>query len=245
MTTISQFGVTPPSSLSPCFSLFSPCYSPPPSPPFLVGPPLLPSSLSPIPPWSSPPSSPPLLLGPLPTGKHSSLNEKGASAIDLRSTDPGKEPPTFINLFNRGNGPTGWEVGGCLCVYAGVCVCVCMHVHGCVCRVCFVCMCVRMHLCAHACVCLCVCVHACEWVCVCVCMCMGGCVCVCACAYVHVCVCVHVCRFPHSSIPLPFLSHSLAAGQRLIPCNAQSVREQACLHEITSKHQPLASQLRS
>ena len=68
----------------------------------------------------------------------------------------------------------GWC--GCVRVYIGVCLHVCvgmqdMHVG--------VCVCVCAHACVHVCVhvCACVCVHACT------------CVCVCVCVYVCVCVC--------------------------------------------------------
>jgi len=171
------------------------------------------SYTSPPPSPPSPPPSPPLLLGPpLPTGEHSSLNEKGASALMTIELDKergpqirvvqGKEPPAFLNLFNGG-----------MVLVDGRCVCVCV----CVPFMCVPCVCV-----CRACVCACVCV------------CMGVCVCAWVCVYVRVCVCVwvRVCVYvcvcacyihsPLHSPTLPFLSHSMAAGQRLIPSSALS-----------------------
>ena len=93
------------------------------------------------------------------------------------------------------------------------------------------------------------------------CLCMCVCVCVRVCECESVCVCVRghggiistPTPFPHSPIPLPLHgcrseTHSLQCtiNDCRLFCVRVQVREQACLQEITPKHQcPLASQLRS
>lgn len=85
----------------------------------------------------------------------------------------------------------------CLCVYMHfVCACfykciyVCMCVHLCV-YVCIVCVCMYMHLYAH------VCAYVCVYICACMCVyyvhvCVYMCVCVCICIYVYMCGHGHV-----------------------------------------------------
>lgn len=91
----------------------------------------------------------------------------------------------------------------CLCIYAYVYPCVCLHA----CTHVFVSVCACMH--AHVCLCVCiqantyafVHIHGCVGVCMCACvpvsMCTHMCLCVCVvvCACTHVCLCVCMCAF--------------------------------------------------